>query len=142
MRLTSTGGESPYDSLASHQHLSSLQTRHVGWPSLCHFSCTTGGKFLTCGTRAYWTPWLLKTRATLLNLCLSEWYIPTYVPTPVANLYYYVYRLMKALLHDLRSMITPVYTILLKRLVPVLLRKLEPVALGELLATLVALFKY
>lgn len=49
---------------------------------------------------------------------------------------------MKALLHDLRSTITPVYTILLKRLVPVLLQKLEPVALAELLATLVALFKY
>jgi U3 small nucleolar RNA-associated protein 20 len=87
-------------------------------------------------------PWPLKTEATLSNLCLSEWHAPTYVPTPVADLYYHLYRLMKAILHDLRSTITPVYTVLLKRLVPLLVQKLEPVALAELLATLVALFKY
>lgn len=49
---------------------------------------------------------------------------------------------MKALFHDLRSTVTPIYPVLLKQLVPLLLQKLDPAALTELLATLVALFKY
>lgn len=49
---------------------------------------------------------------------------------------------MKALLHDLRSTVTPMYTAILNELVPLLLRKLDTLALSELLTTLVTFFKY
>lgn len=50
---------------------------------------------------------------------------------------------MNCLIHDLRTTLRPVYTTLLHTLLPLLLlRKLDPLALTELLATLVSFFKY
>jgi hypothetical protein len=49
---------------------------------------------------------------------------------------------MKALLHDLRSTMVPMYGPLLQALLPLTARKLEPEALTELLSTLLSFFKY
>ncbi|KAF8305376.1 hypothetical protein DL93DRAFT_356267 [Clavulina sp. PMI_390] len=50
--------------------------------------------------------------------------------------------LMKSLLHDLRSTMAPMYTPMLHELVPLLLQKLDPNTLTELLSTFAVFFKY
>lgn len=59
-----------------------------------------------------------------------------------AHLRLFSFRLLKALAHDLRTTMVPMYLSLIQELLPLLLRKLNPAAFEELLATLLAIFKY
>jgi U3 small nucleolar RNA-associated protein 20 len=54
----------------------------------------------------------------------------------------FCFRLLKALAHDLRTTMMPMYLPIIQELLPLLLRKLNPAASEELLATLLAIFKY